>query len=102
MRTGRPVEVLLDAAVANIKTTAQRLGCSALSEKDYDRHGSFPVSTITKRWRWSYLCTLAGVRYGRQKKPKRPCIEGCGRMNMPTKFHCWACYRRIQRLANKI
>lgn len=62
-------EVTLDMAAENVRTVMKRLGVKALTQRDYEREGSFSLRTISSKWGWKRLCAYAGVQTGEQHKP---------------------------------
>lgn len=101
MPGGRSVEITLEMAVANVRTVAERLRMTQLSVRLYDKHASFSARAFTRRWRWSYVCRLAGVNMGRlqggrPRKPRRTCMECETRQSETIGPHCRTCKRRIR------
>jgi hypothetical protein len=102
MRVGRPVEVTLEMAVANVRLVAERLHMTQLSIRLYDKHASFCARAFTRRWRWNYICRLAGVNMGRQyggrpRKPRRLCMECATKESETIGPYCRVCKLRIRR-----
>lgn len=62
-------EVTLDMAAENVRTVAKRLGVKALTQRDYEREGSFSLRTLSSKWGWKRLCAYAGVQTGEQHQP---------------------------------
>lgn len=62
-------QITLDMAVENVRTVASRLGVKKLTNRQYDREGSFGVRTLAVRWGWRNICALAGVGCGEQCRP---------------------------------
>ena len=101
IRRGPKFEVTLDMAVENIRTVAQRLGVTALSQRQYCAHGSFHSRSLTKKWAWTMLCALAGLASqlpGRRRQPRKPCIECNVRMSRTIGRLCRTCVSRMHRL----
>lgn len=104
MPGGRPIEITLDMAVANVRVVAERLHLTQLSIRLYDKHASFCARAFTRRWRWSYVCRLAEVnmgrlRGGRPRKPRRDCMECETRKSQTISPYCRTCKERIKRQA---
>lgn len=101
-RRGPKFTITLDMALQNIRTVAERLQVTRLSIRQYCAHGSYHSRILTRRWKWSYLCELAGLTIGRpglQRTPRRPCMNCQYRASMTIGRHCRTCRRRIERWA---
>lgn len=105
MRPGPKFEVTFEMAVANVRRVAERLGGSSrLSRRMYDAHGSFSVRALERKFGWNALVCSAGLLCGVPGAPRRPrrlCVQGCGRMAMtlPGCLTCRTCTRRQRRQA---
>lgn len=64
VRPGPKFELTQDMVIQNIQTVVARIGCTQISRNLYDRHGSFCIRTIERKWGWKTICGLAGVQCG--------------------------------------
>lgn len=106
VRRGPKFEITFEQAVENVRIVARRLNVAALSVRQYHQHGSYDSRSLTKKWRWSLLCTMAGLiclyRPGRTRRLRRVCMECAQRQSQTTGPHCRTCKRRIRALARGI
>jgi hypothetical protein len=100
VRPGQKFELTRDMVVANIKAVAARLGVDRLSYWTYEDHGSFAARAITRKWKWSELCTEAGIGGGVNGRPtsvRKTCFECETRTAMGKSRYCRTCTDRMKR-----
>jgi hypothetical protein len=96
-RPGPKFEVTWDMAVQNLIVVAARLQTRSLSSRQYEAEGSFSVRALERKWPWHILCAGAGLTTGTRGRPVRPrraCMEACGRLSKTTGPLCRTCARR--------
>lgn len=102
LKPGPKFTITFDMAVANVRRVAERLGITVISGPVYMKNGSFCLRTIERRHGWRKVVEAAGLSFpkpGRPARPRKPCIQGCGRLNYWRYQHCRTCFRRIGRNA---